>query len=86
MEQTDIAPLGLEKYMLVHKVTESSSEKSDLESELRLFEGVIQQLTTNQAPATPTPPPGTSGNSGSPEPTSGISGTDTSAEPTPGPS
>jgi chromosome segregation ATPase len=54
-EQTDIAPLRLEKDMRLHQVKQLSSEKSSLESELRAFERVIQRLTTNQVHATPAP-------------------------------
>jgi len=41
-EQTDIAQLWLEKDKLLHQVKNLSSEKSSLESELRVFECVIQ--------------------------------------------
>jgi len=90
-EHPDIAQLRLEKDMLLHQVKNLSSEKSCLESKLRAFERVIQQLTTNQVHATPAPntsepPPGLFGTDGSSEPTSGLFGIHGSAEPTPGPS
>jgi hypothetical protein len=60
--------------MLLHQVKNLSSEKSGLESELRAFERVVKRLTTNQVQATPAPPPGLFGTSGSAEPTPGSSG------------
>jgi hypothetical protein len=69
-EQTDVAQLRLEKDMLLHQVKNISSEKTELESELRAFEHVIQRLTTNQVHATPAPntftepAPGPSGSRG----------------------
>ena len=83
-EHTDVAQLWLGRDMLLHPVKTISSEKCGLESELRVFEPVIQRLPTNQVQATPAPPSGPFGNHGSPEPTSGHFGTRTSAEPTPG--
>jgi hypothetical protein len=56
--------------MLLYQVKNISSEKTELESELRAFEHVIQQLTTNQVNATPAPntftkpTPGQSGTTG----------------------
>jgi len=88
-EQTDIAQLRLGKDILLQQVKNLSSETSSLESELRAFERVIQQLTTNQvhatlAPNTSQPPPGLFGIRGFSEPTSGQFGIRGSAEPTPG--
>jgi len=51
-EQTDIAQLHLEKDMQMHRVKNLSSKESSLQSELRVFEHVIQRLTTNQVHAT----------------------------------
>jgi len=77
--------------MLLHQVKNLSSEWSSLESELRAFERVIQQLTTNQVHATPAPntsqpPPGLFEIRGSSEQTSGLFEIRGSTEPTPGPS
>jgi len=85
--QTDIAQLRLEKDMLLPQVKNHSSEESGLESELRVFERVIQELATNQVHATTAlssakPPPGLFGIRGSSEPTSGLIGIRGSAEPT----
>jgi hypothetical protein len=78
-DHTAVAQLRLEKDMLLHQVKSLSSEKSELESELRAFERVIQRLTINQVNATPAP------NVFS-EPTPPLSGNRGSFEPTPGPS
>jgi len=89
--RTDIAHLQLEKDMLLHQVKNLWSQKSGLESELRVFEHVIQWLTTNQVQVTPVRntsqlPPGPLGICGSSGLTSGLFGIRASTEPTPGPS
>jgi len=87
-ELTDIAQMRQEKDMLLHQVKNLSSEKSSLESELRVFKRVIQRLMTNQVHATPARntsqlPPGMFGIRGSSEPTSGLFGIRGFPEPTP---
>jgi hypothetical protein len=51
-QQTDIAQLRLDKDMLLHEV-KNKTQKRHLESALRGFEQVIQQLKTKQVHATP---------------------------------
>jgi hypothetical protein len=41
IEQADIPPLRLEKYMILHQVKNLSSEKGGLESRLRAFDRVM---------------------------------------------
>jgi chromosome segregation ATPase len=69
-EQTYVTQLRLEKDMLLHQVKNISSEKTELDSELRAFERIIQRLMTNQLHAIPAPntftepTPGPSGSPG----------------------
>jgi hypothetical protein len=74
--------------MPLHQVINLSSEKICLESDYRVLECVIQQLTTNQvhptlAPNTSQPPPSLFRICGSSESTSVSFGISDSAEPTP---
>ena len=86
-EQSDITQLRLEKDMLLHQVKKLSSEKSSLESKLRVFKLVIQRLMTNEAQGTLAqntshPPSGLFGFHGSSELTSGRVGICVPSEPT----
>jgi hypothetical protein len=54
-EQTNVTQLRLEKDMLLPQVKDISSQKTALQSELRAFKCVIQQLITNRVHATPVP-------------------------------
>jgi hypothetical protein len=81
-EQTGIAQLQIEKDMSLHQDNDLLSEKSGLESDLTVFEHIIQRLTTNQVQATQVPLPGPFVLCGSSELTSGYFGIHGSTEPT----
>jgi hypothetical protein len=89
MVQTDIVQLRPEKDILLHQVKNRSSKKISLQSELGVFEPVIQRLTTNQSCGTPVPtasqpPPGLFGIHHTSELASGLFRIHGSTEPTPG--